>query len=221
MSFSEEWDQRFKDDTHLSIWPWSDLVSTVMRFSPPKKDEFNVLELGCGAGANIPFFRSFSNVNYHAIEGSKNIVDRLKSKFPDLKDRIVCGDFTQNIPFDKNFDLIVDRGAITHNTIPGITNTLNQIYQKLVDKGKLISISLYSTMSSDYKRGEETDDKYTRKNFSQGTFTNVGRVHFFDKPHILKLFEKFHIIFLEHEISNQEIPEENTIASWNLVVEKI
>lgn len=221
MSFSKEWDQRFKDNTHLSYCPWSDLVTNVMRFSPPKNEKFNVLELGCGAGANIPFFLSFNNVNYFAIEGSNNIVQRLKSKFPDIKERIFCGDFTQEIPFDTNFDLIVDRGAITHNTIPGITNSLDLINQKLVDEGKLISINLYSTMSSDYELGEETDDKFTRTNFSDGTFTKVGKVHFFDKSHIFELFHKFNILFLEHKISKQEIPEEKRIiASWNLVANK-
>ena len=53
MSFSNEWENRYKAKTHLSIWPWSDLVSLVMRHKPIKEN-FKVLELGCGAGANIP-----------------------------------------------------------------------------------------------------------------------------------------------------------------------
>ena len=51
--FSIEWDQRYKENLQMSIWPWSDLVSAVMRLRLPASTR--VLELGCGAGANIPF----------------------------------------------------------------------------------------------------------------------------------------------------------------------
>ena len=58
MSFSNEWDESYKKNTHLSIWPWSDLVSYVMRYARPENPKnCNVLELGCGAGANIDFFK--------------------------------------------------------------------------------------------------------------------------------------------------------------------
>ena len=33
MTFSNEWDQRYQENTHMSIWPWSDLVSFVKRYS--------------------------------------------------------------------------------------------------------------------------------------------------------------------------------------------
>ena len=57
MSFSEEWNHAYEKNTNLSTWPWSDLVSYVKRFTKLDKNS-KVLELGCGAGANIPFFLS-------------------------------------------------------------------------------------------------------------------------------------------------------------------
>ena len=38
----------------MSIWPWSDLVSYVMRYTKINEN-YKVLEIGCGSGANIPF----------------------------------------------------------------------------------------------------------------------------------------------------------------------
>ena len=44
MSFSPEWEQTYKNNAHLSIWPWSDLVSFVMRYARPTGPKFRVLE---------------------------------------------------------------------------------------------------------------------------------------------------------------------------------
>ena len=61
MTFSNKWDTCYKNKTHsMNNWPFSDLVSYVMRFSKPGKSKIRVLELGCGSGANIPFFLSLN-----------------------------------------------------------------------------------------------------------------------------------------------------------------
>ena len=56
--FSSEWDNCYRNNGHMSKWPWSDLVSFCMRYVDFQEDRLKVLELGCGAGANIPFFIS-------------------------------------------------------------------------------------------------------------------------------------------------------------------
>ncbi len=125
MAFSNEWDSLYQRGEQNSVWPWSDLVSYVMRYScPPVGEEpFRVVELGCGAGANIPFFISLG-VEYFGIEGSSAVVDRLQKRYPAMQDRIITGDFTLKIPFDGEFDLIVDRSSLTHNTTADIVHCL-------------------------------------------------------------------------------------------------
>lgn len=222
MTFSKEWDSRYKENTHMSIWPWSDLVSHVIRYASPTGENFRVLELGCGAGANIPFLLSLK-IDYYAIEGSYTIVEILKKKFPSISTNIVQGDFTMEIPFDGTFDLIVDRSAITHNTTKGIQNCLNNVYKKLKKNGKYIGIDWFSTSSSDFLNGHAIDeDKFTRTGYKTGMFAKVGRAHFSDKNHILELFSKFNILHMEHKIIKTEIPENNYQAAWwNLVVQKV
>ena len=66
MTFSKDWDLRYSNNLHMSIWPWSDLVSSFMKLYDHKKSKINVLEIGCGAGANIPFFMNL-NVNYFGM----------------------------------------------------------------------------------------------------------------------------------------------------------
>ena len=38
MSFSTEWEERYSANTHLSVWPWSDIVSLVHRHCKPVID---------------------------------------------------------------------------------------------------------------------------------------------------------------------------------------
>ena len=54
MSFSNEWEESYAAGTHLSIWPWSDLVSLVYRHCADLiRERGKVLELGCGDGGNL------------------------------------------------------------------------------------------------------------------------------------------------------------------------
>jgi SAM-dependent methyltransferase len=221
MSFSREWENCFQKNTHLSIWPWSDLITYVKRYVDLQKNQ-NVLELGCGAGANIPFFSDFTNVNYFGIDGSNTIINKLKHKFPLLSNSLVAGDFSDKIPFDKKFDLIFDRGGLTHNSTIGIRKTLKNVSEKLKEGGKYISIDMFSTEHSDYKNGITSTDSFTRSDIPFGPLENTGRVHFSSKDHLLDLFQDFDIIKLEHKIKKFEIPSENYIyASWNILAEKI
>jgi SAM-dependent methyltransferase len=197
MTFSAEWDQRFRANQNISIWPWSDLVSYVNRYARPADGYTRVLELGCGAGANIPFFTSLP-VDYFAIEGSASIVARLHHAHPGLRDRIVVGDFTQALPFAGPFDLVIDRSAVTHNTTDAICRTLVMIFDRLRTGGKFIGIDWFSTAHQDAQTGDALD-AHTRANLRSGQFAGVGAVHFSDENHIIDLLTRagFRVDLLE------------------------
>lgn len=221
MTFSPEWDATYRDSKHLSTWPWSDLVSYVHRYARPADGYRCVLECGCGAGANIPFFVNLGT-DYFAIEGSGSIVARLHERFPGLKDRIVVGDFTQAIPFTETFDLIVDRGALTHNTTPAIRRALSIIFDRVRPGGKLIGIDWFSMEHSDAEFGDALDP-WTRTNIRTGQFSGVGMVHFSDRGHLHELLHGsgFEIERLEHKLVDTVVPEgNNRFAAWNFVAVK-
>jgi SAM-dependent methyltransferase len=220
MSFSAEWEARYRDNTHMSVWPWSDLVSYIMRYAHPKDGQLKVLELGCGAGANIPFFREVANT-YQAIEGSPSIVEQLKIKYPEFKSNIVCGDFTREIPFKDPFNTVVDRSSLTHNTTAAITNCLNLLYEKLPVGGKFVGIDWFSTEHGASTEGETTEDNFTRTNFHSGSMKGVGRVHFSDEKHLRELFHRFDLTVLEHKRIDRLIPGDHwKFGAWNFVAVK-
>ncbi len=219
MAFSEEWDERYRENTHMSIWPFSDLVGYVMRYARPDHKGYRVLELGCGAGANIPFFKHLG-VDYYAIEGSSTIVKSLTERFPELIDKIVVGDFTNDIPFGGDFDLVVDRASLTHNSTAAIKRCLELVFNSLKPGCKFVGIDWFSTVHTDYVKGEFSEDKFTRCNYIDGPFAKVGQVHFSNQEHLLELFEEFNLEVLEEKIIDRKIPDKYLLATWNLVARK-
>ena len=219
MGFSEEWEERYRENTQMSRWPWSDLVSLIMRYGRPNKKNFKVLELGCGVGANIPLFESLG-VDYYSVEGSSTAVQQIHQQYPQLKSNVYLGDFTLSLP-DGEFDLIVDRASLTSNHEQSIRNSLKNCYKQLVKGGKFIGVDWYSTEYSDYRNGEPAEDCWTRNNFTKGYFAQAGRVHFSDKDHLLDLFNNFKMLTMDHKRCKRVLPDDGwELASWNFVAEK-
>jgi len=222
MSFSTEWEERYAANTHLSVWPWSDVVSLVHRHCKPviSAGGGRVLELGCGAGANIPLFCAL-NIDYYAVEGSPTIVRQLHERYPDRVKNIVCSDFTMDQPFAAGFDLVVDRAALTHNNTASIKNALQIAFDALAPGGTFIGVDWFSTNYSDFSMGDTVDDAFTKTNIATGSFSGVGKVHFSDETHLRDLFSQFEIIFLEEKLTRRlEPPDQHQFASWNIVARK-
>lgn len=222
MTFSNEWEETYRGGTHLSIWPWSDLVSYVMRYAKPKAGgRTKVLELGCGAGANIPFFLNFgSDVEYFGVDGSPHIIEMLKNKYPSLRNNLATLDFTKESFQTRQLDIIVDRGSLTHNTTDAIRKTISEIRVSLKNSEKFIGIDWFSTEHSDYNKGENIQDEYTKSNIKDGQFKGVGNVHFSTFPHLKNLFEGFDLEIVEHKIIERILPDTHRFAAWLFVAKK-
>ena len=220
MTFSPQWDDIYRGAKHLSIWPWSDLVSYVYRHARPDHGYRRVLECGCGAGANIPLFVKLG-VDYFGIEGSAHVVTRLQEQFPELKRHIAVGDFTRSIPFECPFDLVVDRGSVTHNTTEAIRRALALIFNCMRPDGKLLGIDWFAADHSDAKEGEPLDP-WTRTNIRKGQFAGVGAVHFSDRDHLLELLHHagFSVELLEHKSVDTVLPDSGRLATWSFVAVK-
>jgi SAM-dependent methyltransferase len=220
VTFSQEWDAAYKKGGQMSIWPWSDLVSMVMRYARPSGASYRILELGCGAGANVPFFLS-QQVDYYAIEGSAHMVAQLKERYSQVAEHFVVGDFTANIPFVGAFDLIVDRSSVTHNCTRSIQQCLKLVRAKLKSGGAFIGIDWFSSANAEMGYGQIAEDEHTRNNFSKGQFANVGKVHFSDESHLRFLLADFIIEVLEHKTLERREPADGArFATWNFLARK-
>jgi SAM-dependent methyltransferase len=220
LSFSREWEERYTQQQHLSIWPWTDLVSLVMRYCRPTRPDCKVLEVGCGAGANIPFFK-WLDVEYFGVDGSGEIISRLVREFPELSPRLVVADFTKALPFDDSFDLIVDRASLTHNSTTNIRQALELILERLKPGGHFVGVDWFSTRHSEFSMPTKAVDDYTRRGFTEGQFAGLGNVHFSDYEHLNDLLQAFEIIVLDHKLIERVKPEaSHSLATWNFVARK-
>jgi hypothetical protein len=223
VGFSSEWEEIYRQGAQNSVWPWSDLVSYVMRYARPDHASYRVLELGFGAGANISFFLSVG-ADYHGTEGSATAVDKVRDRFAGVVDfHVACCDFTKTIPFDGPFDLVVDRSSLTHNDLDSIRECLQRLNSLMRPRAKFIGIDWFSTANADFPSGMQLADYYTRSGFSTGQFKDVGVVHFSDAEHLLGLLTAagFVVERLEHKQIDVAFPADaGRMAWWNFVAVK-
>ena len=193
------WDKIYKKKLHASIWPWNEVIKSTNLFI--KKKNCKVLELGCGMGANIPFFLK-KQFKYTGLDYSKVSVSFLKKKFPQLKKNIHCIDIEkEELPF-KNFDLIVDRGCLVHIDKKKLINIVERLRLSLISGGIMISTDLISNKSSDYK-----------------LFKDLRTNNNFNPIKLKKIYKKWKIISLTKEAKTNLLKKKKNIF-YNIVIKK-
>lgn len=219
--FSERWEDEWRRRDSYPEWPWTDLVRAVHKYTDLGSGD-RVLELGCGAGTNIPFFLDLG-VEYYAIEGSESAVATVHDRFPSVEDTVVVDDFTESIPFDEPFDCVVDRGALVANTTESIEMGLELAADALREDGVILTIDMFSTDHSEYEQGGgERVDEFTLTGFTEGPFAGLGEIHFCSEEHLRNLYgHDYKIEYLEHEVTTQVHPERGyRYAAWDVVARK-
>jgi hypothetical protein len=219
MSFSPNWNLLYESGRHNSVWPWTDVIVKVLQHVRPPSGA-RALELGTGPGANIPFCLGIG-VDYYGIEGSKAAVDQVLERFPTLEGKLIVGDFTKEIPFDVEFDFIIDRGSLTHNDAEGIKDALSLVNDCLKAGGMIIGVDWFSTEFSDMLKGKPTDDPHVWRNFETGLIADTGLAHFTNKARLTELLTDFELVALEHKTVESHIPSDGLkYAAWNFVAKK-
>lgn len=184
------WDKVYADGRQITRWPWTDLVSLCKRHLPSMAGK-RVLELGCGSGANIPFFDA-EGCEYYGVEsadvGNTHALGR-----------VIKADFTQGAWNGPKVDLVFDRASVVHNDVAGIERAMDLAFGALKPGGLYIGVDWFSTAHEDKAQFE-------------GIPVTLCSAH-----SMREYFKRFEILSLEHKIVERLWPSRPAFASWNIV----
>ena len=213
---SKKWNKIYKSNQQHSIYPWSNLVSIIKNLKINKK--LNVLEIGCGYGANVQFLID-CKFKYTGLDYSHQAIDYLKKKFPNLKNNLFVSDFTKDtIPTKRKFELIIDRGSGTHCTTKEFLNFVHIYRNNFSKKVIYVGTNWFSQKHSDAKKGLKVDS-FTYTDYKTGQFKGCGKVHFSTEKHIKKqLFKNWKCIFFKENISIYKSNKNYKICSFDFVM---
>lgn len=174
-------------------YPAEHLIQTVMRAyrDPQVRARTKVLELGCGAGANLSFFLAEGFQTY-GIDGAPtaiaNAKQRLKAAPGQTLDLSV--QYFEEITFaDQSFDVVVDYFAIYANPMSVIDATYAKVRALLAPKGRFYT-RVWGTQCTGAGTGEMIEPN-TSKNPTSGPCKDMGVSHFFTRTELESRFTEW------------------------------
>jgi hypothetical protein len=120
-------------------------------------------------------------------------------------------DFGSFDPEGTLFDLVIDRCATTHSSVP----TTEAFYQKLrssLNKGARLFWQGFAWDNSGRQLGRDTGDG-SWSDFSGGAFRDLGRTAFFSEGDVDRVFEGYRVNALRH-LSDRDVRTGYDHTSW-------
>jgi len=224
MTFDINWeDGIYAKQRQVNRFPFDWVVSTVNRlFSDIKSDsKLNALELGCGTGNNLKFLLDFGFHNVHGIDGSKTALQIADQYIDDTGDnlKLIPADFAAIPEADEYYDLILDRGSITHNDFKSCQIIFDEAYRVLKPGGFFMS-ALFSSSHSAVYNAEQISPSFYNAFENETAIENGLMTSFFSQQDILTLFSPFEI--LSCILSNQEemVSKPSRVSMWYVIAKK-
>lgn len=137
-SNSREFGGQFVHEDHLVknrfMNIYGHMVNIFLRKQPKK-----VLDIGCGAGINLPLSRVFPNVEYYGVDFAEKSIDAAMELFPDVQFQVMDA---FDLKFDKaSFDMaILSSVLILYKNEEDRFKLIEQAYKILKPNGLLVCI---------------------------------------------------------------------------------
>lgn len=226
--WSPEWEfNRYARGTQFARYVWSDVVSLTFQYllgprAETPRDHMTVLELGCGAGANLLFFAK-EGLHVTGVDGSESAIHMAHDSLGKEGFTGDCRvhDFANALPFpDGSFDLVLDRAALPHNSLAVIDRTVQEVHRVLKPQGMFLMVDFYSTAHPNYQEGKEIEGN-TKTDIGFGMFQGIGTIHFTSEDELRRLLWRFNISHMAHTVSNYIVPDASYgTAQFNVVAVK-
>ena len=221
--FSEFWKQEYSQKNPV-IYPYDSVVTFVFRNYPKNKarKDVKILEVGCGGGNNL-WFAAREGFNVTGLDCSEQAITFAKERFQKegLKGDFRIGSFT-DLPFmDEQFDLVIDRAAITCIGGKYSQIAIKEIKRVLTPQG-FFFFNPYSERHSSFLSGE-LDSDGTKSDMTVGSIKGVDGIYFYNRKEINAIFSEstWQIKNCTHvEWQDLTLPHYTTHAEWRVTVQK-
>lgn len=220
-TFDQTWESRYRDEPgYRSRYPWSAVVSFVMRHAPRDRprSEIAILEVGCGTGNNV-WFCAREGFAVTGVDGSATAIDWARRRFAEegLEGDLRVGDFT-SLPFpDCAFDLCLDRAALSHTTAEGASRAVAEIHRVLKPGGKFL-FNPYGDRSTSFYRLPDPDGMV--RDIGVGRVVGGSPARFYNLEEVHNLFGPGWTMRSLRHVEETDMIDGDVHAEWLIVVEK-
>jgi SAM-dependent methyltransferase len=202
MSWDPAWEKIF-GSRGWGRYPPEELVRFAARnlFAAADRKHVKVLEVGCGAGANL-WFLAREGFDVYGIDGSESAVSKAGRYLAasGFKANLIVGDviYLNELYPGATFDAVVDVACLQHNQPEAIRSMIGQIHRLLNPAGKIFSMMVARGSYGDGQGMEIAPG--TLSAIQEGPLSQVGLVHLSTLEEIQALFGCFSEVRIEYAI---------------------
>lgn len=195
------WDKLFSR-VEWGRYPGEELIRFIARnfYNSTNRKDIKILEVGCGAGANI-WFLAREGFSAYGIDGSKVAINQAENYLIDegLSANLQQGD-AMCLPYeDSVFDAVIDVECIYANTLADTEVILREIHRVLKPGGLFYSKTFSIGMSGE-STGERLDDEpNTFLKMPDGPLrSDYGIIRLTSKNEISEIYQQFSDIEIDY-----------------------
>ena len=185
-SWDPIWETVFQDQ-EWGKYPNENLIQFIARnFYKEERKNINLLEIGCGPGANI-WFMAREGFNAVGIDGSYTAINRAKGRLQNenLNAQFIVGDIIK-LPFEnQKFNAIIDNECLYSNSEQNTILILSEIDRVLKKDGLFYSRSFSKEMYIGEKLYNET---FEYSDITVGPLSGKGFVRLLNEEKIQPLY---------------------------------
>ena len=210
------WDKIFSSN-EWGKYPGEELIRFIARnyYSVPDRNRINILEVGCGTGANL-WYLAREGFNVFGIDGSQIAVKEALAYLKDngLTAKIEQGD-AMKLPYpDGFFDSVIDVECIYANSLKDTKVILSEIYRVLKPSGTIFSKTFATGMSGESTGTRLIDEFNTFITMPDGPLrADYGIIRLTSEDEILKIYNLFSDLRYDL-VTRTDKRQSNIIPEW-------
>ncbi|MBA4067508.1 MAG: class I SAM-dependent methyltransferase [Isosphaera sp.] len=191
-------------------YPPEELIRFVARnfYKAPDRSAVRVLEVGCGAGANL-WFLAREGFSAAGIDGSASAIRQAAENLAadGLTADLRVGDAAQlaeHFPAG-HFDAVIDNGCLVCNMVAGVRKIVAQMGRVLKPGGRVYSATFARGTYGDGMGREVEPGTFT--DIPDGVFAGKGIIHLFTEDEVREVFGAFSGLNVEcysHTLGGQQ-----------------